>query len=58
LRQKAFEIKKREFDETRADKVVTGCSNCRINLMIGADNAGWETPVTSFVETVADRLAN
>ena len=58
LRQKAFEIKKREFDETGADKVVTGCVNCRINLMIGADNAGWETPVTSFVETVAVRSAN
>jgi len=58
LRQKAFEIKKREFDETGADKVVTGCANCRINLMIGADNAGWETPVTSFVETVAERLAD
>lgn len=58
LRQKAFEIKKREFDETGADKVVTGCSNCRINLMVGANNAGWETPVTGFVETVADRLAN
>jgi Fe-S oxidoreductase len=58
LRQKAFEIKKREFDETGADKVVTGCVNCRLNLMIGADNAGWETPVTSFVETVADQLAD
>lgn len=58
LHQKAFEIKKREFEETGADKVVTGCANCRINLMIGANNAGWETPVTSFVETVADQLAD
>ena len=57
LRQKAFEIKKREFDETGADAVVTSCANCRINLMIGADNAGWRTPVESLVEKVADSLA-
>ena len=58
LRQKAFEIKRREFDETDADAVVTGCVNCRINLAIGAENSGWQMPVTSLVETVAARLAD
>ncbi|MDH3614448.1 MAG: (Fe-S)-binding protein [Gammaproteobacteria bacterium] len=58
LRQKAFEIKRREFEETGADAVVTGCANCRINLLIGAENSGWETPVTSLVETVAANLAD
>jgi len=58
LRQKAFEIKRREFDETGADAVVTGCANCRINLLIGADNSGWQTPVKSLVETVAASLAD
>ena len=58
LRQKAFRIKQREFDATGADAVVTSCANCRINLMIGADNAGWKTPVTSLAETVASRLAD
>jgi len=58
LRQKAFEIKKREFDETGADAVITSCANCRINLMIGAENAGWNKPVESLVETVAARLAD
>jgi Fe-S oxidoreductase len=58
LRQKAFEIKKHEIDETGADAVVTGCSNCRVNLMIGAENSGWQTPVTSLVETVAANLAD
>lgn len=57
LRQKAFEIKKREFDETGADTVITSCANCRINLMIGADNAGWQKPVESLVEKVAASLA-
>lgn len=58
LRQKAFEIKKNEIDETGADAVVTGCANCRVNLMIGAENSGWDTPVTSLVETVAANLAD
>jgi Fe-S oxidoreductase len=58
LRQRAFEIKRREFDEADAHQVITSCENCRINLMIGAENAGWETPITSFAETVADRLAD
>jgi Fe-S oxidoreductase len=57
LRQKAFEIKKREFDETAADAVVTSCANCRINLMIGADKSGWQKPVESLVEKVAASLA-
>jgi Fe-S oxidoreductase len=56
LRQKAFEIKRREFDHTGADAVVTGCANCRINLMIGAQGAGWDKPVVSLAETVAERL--
>jgi Fe-S oxidoreductase len=58
LRQKAFELKRREFDDTGAEAVVTSCANCRINLMLGADNAGWDKPVISLVETVADRLAD
>jgi len=58
MRQKAFEIKQREFDNTGADAVVTGCANCRINLMIGAENAGWDKPVISLVETMAERLAD
>jgi len=58
LRQKAFEIKKKELEDTGADAVVTGCANCRINLMIGAENSKWETPITSLVETVAANLAD
>jgi Fe-S oxidoreductase len=57
LRQKAFEIKRREFDDTAADEVVTSCANCRVNLMIGANKANWQTPVASLVEKVAANLA-
>ena len=58
LRQKAFGIKRREFDEAGADTVVTSCASCRINLMIGADNAGWQKPIESLTEKVAANLAS
>ena len=58
LRQKAFDIKKREFDGTGADAVMTSCSNCRVNLTMGADNAGWNKPIESLVETVAANLSD
>jgi Fe-S oxidoreductase len=58
LRQKAFEIKKREFDKAAADAVVTSCSNCRVNFLIGAENARWEKPIESLVEMVAANLAD
>jgi Fe-S oxidoreductase len=56
LRQKAFAIKQREFDETQATAVVTSCANCRLNLMNGAETAGWKTPVTGLAELVAAHL--
>ena len=58
LRQKAFEIKKREFDDAQADSVITTCANCRINLMIGAEKAGWTKPIGGFAELVAANLAD
>ncbi|MDH3440626.1 MAG: (Fe-S)-binding protein [Gammaproteobacteria bacterium] len=57
IRQKAFELKRHELDHTDADAVVTGCNNCRINLMTGAANSGWEGKVVSLAETVAENLA-
>jgi Fe-S oxidoreductase len=58
VRQRAFELKRHELDDTKADAVVTGCNNCRVNFMIGAENSGWDKPVVSLVETVADRISH
>ena len=58
LRQKAFEIKKREFDTADADTVITTCANCRVNLMIGAENSGWTKPIEGLAERVAANLAD
>jgi len=58
LRQKAFEIKRREFDNADADAVITTCANCRVNLLIGAENAGWSKPIVGLAEKVAANLAD
>ena len=58
LRQKAFEIKKRQFDQADADVVITTCANCRVNLLIGAENSGWTKPIEGLAERVAARLAD
>jgi len=58
IRQRAFDLKRHELDHTEADAVVTGCNNCRINMAIGARKSGWEMPVVSLAETVANNLAD
>jgi Fe-S oxidoreductase len=58
LRQRAFEIKMRQVDDTGADSVVTTCDSCRTNFITGAQNANWKTNVESLVELVADNLAD
>ena len=57
IRQRAFELKRHELDATYADAVVTGCNNCRLNLLVGAHQSGWDKPVVSLAETIAGNLA-
>ena len=58
LRQRAFEIKMRQVDDTGAGSVVTTCDSCRTNFIRGAQNANWTTNVESLVELVAENLAD
>lgn len=58
LRQRAFEIKMREIDDTGADSVVTSCDSCKVNFMMGAVNSNWDKPVESLVELVAANLVD
>jgi Fe-S oxidoreductase len=57
LRQRAFEIKMRQVDDTGAAAVVTSCESCRMNFAVGGVNANWQMPVKSLVELVAENLA-
>ncbi len=58
LRQRAFEIKMHEADDTGAKTVVTACNSCRYNFMAGARDANWHTEVKSLVELVGNQLAD
>ncbi|HIP52655.1 MAG TPA: (Fe-S)-binding protein [Chromatiales bacterium] len=57
LRQRAFEIKMKQVEETGAEAVVLTCGSCRANFLNGAQQAKWETPIESLVELVGANLA-
>jgi Fe-S oxidoreductase len=58
LRQKTFELKAKAFDDTGADSVMVSCQSCRLNFMSGAMHAGWQKPIESLTELVADNLVD
>ncbi len=58
LRQKAFALKKHQFDETGARKVVTACANCRTVLEDGIDAYDLDLEVVGMAELLAENLAN
>jgi len=58
LRQAAFKLRMKDVVATGADSLVTSCDTCRFNFITGAENAGWNEPVESLVELVADNLAD
>jgi Fe-S oxidoreductase len=58
LREKVFEIKRRQFDATGAERFVTTCGQCRITLDMGAKQAQWDKRPESLLELVADHLAD
>lgn len=58
LRQRTFELKQQQVDATGAQHFLTSCGQCRITFEQGARKAGWERPVLSLLEQVADQLAD
>jgi len=58
LRQKAFEIKMHQVNDTGADSVVMTCGSCRLNFMNGAQQSNWDKGIESLVELVADNLVD
>jgi len=58
LRYKAFEIKMRQVDETRAEKLVVSCANCRLSFDDSQKHFHWDKTAQSLLELVADNLAD
>lgn len=57
LRQKAFELKIKQFDATDADVVVTSCDSCQMNFMAGSMMCQWNTPIEGLMALVGQNLA-
>ena len=55
---KAFELKKKQVEDTGAEHFVTACGQCRITLTLGAKKFKWDKKVESLLELVADNLAD
>jgi Fe-S oxidoreductase len=56
LREKVFELKRKQVDATGAAHFVTSCGQCRITFEQGAKKAHWDKSPESLVELVADNL--
>ncbi|WP_298288624.1 (Fe-S)-binding protein [Thiomonas sp.] len=56
LRAQAFAIKRAQVDGSGAQALVTSCGSCRLNFLAGAEQTGWDKPILSLVEYVAQNL--
>ncbi len=56
LRRAAFEIKKREVEQTGAAKVVMACGSCRLNFIKGQEDTGMAGEIVSLVALVGEHL--
>lgn len=56
IRYRAFELKRRQVDDTGAERFVTACGQCRITLNLGAKKYKWDRQAESLLELVADNI--
>ena len=56
LRLKVFDLKRRQIEATGATHFVTSCGQCRLTFAKGAKHFGWEKPIESLLELVAENM--
>ncbi len=56
LRQKAFELKRKEVEATGADHFVTSCGQCRLQFDRETEASGWDRQVESLLELVVENM--
>jgi Fe-S oxidoreductase len=56
IRYRAFELKRRQVEDTGAERFVTACGQCRITLNLGAKKYKWDKQAESLLELVADNI--
>jgi Fe-S oxidoreductase len=56
LRIEAFQVKKRQLDAVKPNRLVTACANCRIVLEEGLEHYKMNLPVVGLTETIAEHI--
>jgi Fe-S oxidoreductase len=56
LRLKVFDLKRRQIEAAGATHFVTSCGQCRLTFAKGAKHFGWEKPIESLLELVAENM--
>jgi Fe-S oxidoreductase len=56
LRIEAFQVKKRQLDAVKPDRLVTACANCRIVMEEGLEHYKMDLPVIGLAETIAEHI--
>ncbi|MBI4995658.1 MAG: (Fe-S)-binding protein [Rhodocyclales bacterium] len=56
LRIEAFQVKRRQLDAVKPDRLVTACANCRIVLEEGLEHYKMNLPVVGLTETIAEHI--
>lgn len=58
LRMKVFDLKRRQIEDTKADRFATACGQCRITFERACKTSGWNHPPESLMEIVADNMVD
>ncbi|MBT8454716.1 MAG: (Fe-S)-binding protein [Rhodobacteraceae bacterium] len=56
LRHKVFDLKRKQIEDTGAERFITSCGQCRITFERGCQETGWDHPPESLMELVADNM--
>ncbi|MGD2083337.1 MAG: (Fe-S)-binding protein [Chromatiales bacterium] len=56
LKLKAFNVKRRQLQGLRVDRVVTACANCRLTFEDGLEEYDMDVPVIGLTEVIAEHL--
>ncbi len=58
LRDKVFEMKAAQFEETGADLFLTSCDTCQLTFRRGAADTGWDRQVDTLLQIMARQLVS
>jgi len=58
LRERVFDLKRRQVEATGAENFITSCGQCRMTFERGAKATNWDKSPQSLMELVADNMVS